>query len=730
MAIFKNSINVSPIINNVRQQKSCTFCGNYFDNEKDLSDHTLSVHVMPLDLSPQMHPQVHPQVKSQVHTQVNLQRNSQVHPQVQPQVQPQVHPQEHPQLHPQRNYHVDTQLNPHRNSQMNSQVHPQMHPVQPQVYPQSNYQVHTQRNSQIYPQVHRQEHPQVHPQSNYQVHPQRNSQFHPKINSQVHPQMQPQVQPQVHPQVHLQEHRQMQSQVETFSCESCDVNFSEPESLKKHMALHEVFGIKVGQCEIQSVGATTASKPKENENLKNQHNIAPGPADSKIENNFTSGNIINNKNDKFVSCEICHMFSGTPSTLQMHQKIVHEGQKLTTTDFKKNEISTTTIPKESFAWETIQTCDICKRFSGSSSTLEIHMSIVHKENKKKLFQTWKESDQNHFDDKDYEFSTEQFIQMAILGSECVFCNTKIEKPENGPTSKKLQEHMNNFHRNQKPKSEIANNMNNSYTTTRKDLLYSIFTPKQVWYLEKIFSVKKNLNNSEMERLSQLGNFPTDKIKEWFEKRSQIENNSDVTIDKSTTTNPAVMNNKNVEAENPVVPEKRYYCNSCPRSYKLMYNLTLHVRNFHERKNLTEPNNQKNLLEIIPNPGIVEEKYHENYDHSITSSGFEFTAEQINRLEKLFNVKKYINIFEIEQLSKDGQNYPEAKVQKWFEARRLKENPNSEIFVCEFCRQVFKKKHELLYHNDRTHGVTCVFCNRKFTIGKSETFFNLLFASIV
>ena len=72
--------------------------------------------------------------------------------------------------------------------------------------------------------------------------------------------------------------------METFSCESCDVNFSEPESLKKHMALHEVFGIKVGQCEIQSVGATTASKPKENENehLKNQHNIAPGPADSKL----------------------------------------------------------------------------------------------------------------------------------------------------------------------------------------------------------------------------------------------------------------------------------------------------------------------------------------------------------------------------------------------------------------------------------------------------------------
>ena len=173
----------------------------------------------------------------------------------------------------------------------------------------------------------------------------------------------------------------MQPQVETVSCESCDVNFSEPESLKKHMALHEVFGIKVGQCEIQSVGATTASKPKENENehLKNQHNIAPGPADSKIENNFTSENIINNKNDKFVSCEICHMFSGTPSTLQMHQKIVHEGQKLTTTEFKKNEISTTTIPKENFAWETIQTCDICKRFSGSSSTLEIHMSIVHKQ---------------------------------------------------------------------------------------------------------------------------------------------------------------------------------------------------------------------------------------------------------------------------------------------------------------------------------------------------------------
>ena len=222
----------------------------------------------------------------------------------------------------------------------------------------------------------------------------------------------------------------------------------------------------------------------------------------------------------------------------------------------------------------------------------------------------------------------------------------------------------------------------------------------------------------MERLSQLGNFPVDEIKQWFEKRNQIENSNTTSMDKSPSDSDILTKNKNVE-ENPV-PEKKYYCKSCPRSYKLMYNLTLHTRNVHERKQFTEPNNQKNHLEIPHQP---KEKHHENYNNTIIDfTRFEFTADQVSELEKLFKLKKHINIFEIEQLSRNGQYYPEAKVQKWFETQRLKENTNnSETFICEFCRKLFKNKNELLYHNDRAHGVSCVFCNKKFTLGKKNAF---------
>ena len=48
--------------------------------------------------------------------------------------------------------------------------------------------------------------------------------------------------------------------------------------------------------------------------------------------------------------------------------------------------------------------------------------------------------------------------------------------------------------------------------------------------------------------------------------------------------------------------------------------------------------------------------------------FEFAPEQISYLEKIFNVKKHINVFDIEYLAKLG-NYPEARVQEWFEKRR-------------------------------------------------------------
>ena len=54
-------------------------------------------------------------------------------------------------------------------------------------------------------------------------------------------------------------------------------------------------------------------------------------------------------------------------------------------------------------------------------------------------------------------------------------------------------------------------------------IFHCFSAKQVWYFKEIFSVKKHLNMSERSKLWKLGNFPVDKIKQWFEIRHQFEN---------------------------------------------------------------------------------------------------------------------------------------------------------------------------------------------------------------
>ena len=52
-----------------------------------------------------------------------------------------------------------------------------------------------------------------------------------------------------------------------------------------------------------------------------------------------------------------------------------------------------------------------------------------------------------------------------------------------------------------------------------------------------------------------------------------------------------------------------------------------------------------------------------------SENFTFTPDEADRLETFFRNKKHINTFEIEKLCKYG-NFPEDKVQEWFENRRL------------------------------------------------------------
>ena len=53
--------------------------------------------------------------------------------------------------------------------------------------------------------------------------------------------------------------------------------------------------------------------------------------------------------------------------------------------------------------------------------------------------------------------------------------------------------------------------------------FHCFSAKQVWYFKEIFSVKKHLSISELAKLSALGNFPVERIKQWFENRRHFEN---------------------------------------------------------------------------------------------------------------------------------------------------------------------------------------------------------------
>ena len=103
--------------------------------------------------------------------------------------------------------------------------------------------------------------------------------------------------------------------------------------------------------------------------------------------------------------------------------------------------------------------------------------------------------------------------------------------------------------------------------------------------------------------------------------------------------------------------------------------------------------------------------HTARDHPVLKP-FEFTPDQLKHLEKMFSFKKFINIFEIEKLSKMG-NYPENNVQKWFHDRRLK----AESHKCEYCEKVFDTRNELLSHVNSSHTVECSFCKGKFNQDK-------------
>ena len=152
------------------------------------------------------------------------------------------------------------------------------------------------------------------------------------------------------------------------------------------------------------------------------------------------------------------------------------------------------------------------------------------------------------------------------------------------------------------------------------------------------------------------------------------NSFEDTIEKSTT----------IKLEENFENAKTFSCQSCDKSYTQSHILRRHIKNVHEGikeysckfcdKSYTQSHNLKTHIRKVHEglesaPASAEFKISKVDRTNSDSEKFAFTPEEVDRLETSFRAKKHINTFEIEKLGKYG-NFPEDKVQEWFENRRL------------------------------------------------------------
>ena len=119
--------------------------------------------------------------------------------------------------------------------------------------------------------------------------------------------------------------------------------------------------------------------------------------------------------------------------------------------------------------------------------------------------------------------------------------------------------------------------------------------------------------------------------------------------------------------------KAFPCQYCEKGYTQSHSLKSHMLNVHKEAKFSSKGQKVFQCQSCEKSFTISnilKKHIENVHGGKKSpvEEFTFTPEQVDHLEEIFRIKKYINIYDIEKLAATG-TYPEEKVQDWFMKRR-------------------------------------------------------------
>ena len=270
-------------------------------------------------------------------------------------------------------------------------------------------------------------------------------------------------------------------------------------------------------------------------------------------------------------------------------------------------------------------------------------------------------------------------------------------------------------------------LNNSVLLAAEKRSRFAFTPNQIKHLKAYYhETSKYVTRKEKLKMSEKLNIPGKQIVLWFQNRRQNETvkqqkNVDE-VEANLDSTDVVEVSENVAAANNVenIPEILIKKEESMENLGEIENIAENSSNNHDtrqnrrqkktpRKNTDESNvdtvfktlrkknstsGQEDIFKKpaarspFPPPSKKQKKHialiakESASTISDAAKEFVFTPEQVYQLETKFRVRKFINIFDIEQLNKTG-NYPEEKVQEWFGKQR-------QIYISEEKRKLQKQ----------------------------------------